>query len=105
MLAVSTIQRSAIAPDLPTIAEAGLPGYDYPIAYGLVAPARLPKDVEAKLVAATVETLNDPALKARLLATGNEAAPMGSSDEYMKWASLNGKLSLERVIAAGVRAE
>ena len=51
-LAVSTSKRSPLAPDIPTIAEAGLPGFDASLWYGVVAPAKTPPDVVAVLGAA-----------------------------------------------------
>ena len=105
MLGVSTPQPSAVAPGLPTIAETGLPGFDFSFWFGLFAPANLPKDVEAKLYAAVSESLADPEVKAKLLSTGNEAAPLPSSAAFLQWATGNGRMVLERVEAAGVKVE
>ncbi|MES2187130.1 MAG: tripartite tricarboxylate transporter substrate binding protein [Pseudomonadota bacterium] len=105
MLGVSTAQRSAVAPELPTMADNGLPGFDFTFWFGLFGPAKLPKDVADKLFNAAVDALNDPEVKARLLATGNEAAPMKSSADFLQWATANGKFVLERAEAAGVKVE
>jgi len=69
-LAVTTPQRSAILPDLPTIAEAGIPGFDATTWHGLVAPAGTPKDVIETLHRATVTALNDPAVRKSLVDLG-----------------------------------
>src|SRR4029077_6118286 len=59
-------RRLAVAPDIPTVAEAGLPNLDATVWFGFWAPARTPKDIIARLNAATVETLADPSVRARL---------------------------------------
>jgi tripartite-type tricarboxylate transporter receptor subunit TctC len=74
-LAVTTAQRSKLAPDLPTMAEAGLPGFDISTWYGLLAPAGTPKEVIAKWNADVVKILNTPEVRERLAAQGAEAAP------------------------------
>ncbi len=74
-LAVTTAQRSKLAPELPTMAEAGLPGFDISTWYGLMAPAGTPKDVIAKWNAEVVKILTTPEVRERLAAQGAEAAP------------------------------
>jgi len=91
-LGVTTASRSPLLPDVPTIAEAGLPGYDTGVWWGLLGPAGLPADILAKLHRDFVEALNAPAVKDRL--TGLGAVPVGSSPaefsalvraDYEKW--------------------
>ena len=55
MLAVSTLKRTAVMPQLPTVDEAGVPGYDRYGWYGVMAPAGVPKDAIAKLNAGIVK--------------------------------------------------
>ena len=74
-LAVTTAERSKLAPDLPTMAEAGLPGFDISTWFGLLAPAGTPKDVIAKWNAEVVKILNSPDVRERLTAQGAEPAP------------------------------
>jgi len=74
-LAVTTAQRSKLAPDLPTMAEAGVPGFDISTWFGLLAPAGTPPDVVAKWNADTVKILNAPEMRERMTAQGAEAAP------------------------------
>lgn len=69
-IAVSTVKRSPLMPDLPTIAEAGVPGYDFNGWFGLFAPAGTPKPVIDTLAAATVRAVQSPDLKAKLLDQG-----------------------------------
>lgn len=71
-LGVTTIQRSALAPSLPTLDESGMPGYDASGWVGLVGPAGLPKDVVGRLNAAAVKILNMPETKAVLNKQGLE---------------------------------
>jgi tripartite-type tricarboxylate transporter receptor subunit TctC len=73
--AVVDEQRSALAPDIATFAEAGLPALTYTNWYGLFAPKGLPKDIVAKLNMAVVEALADPAVRSRLSEVGYEVFP------------------------------
>lgn len=92
-LAVTGQQRSPVVPELPTVAEAGLPGYSAMGWIGVVAPAHTPPDVVAKLNASIVKALADPALRKILIDQAVE--PVGSSpsefaafikSETAKWA-------------------
>ena len=74
-LAVTTAERSKLAPELPTMAEAGLPGFDISTWFGLFAPAGTPKDVVAKWNAEVTKILNSPDMRERLAAQGAEPAP------------------------------
>ena len=71
-LAVSSPTRSPAFPDLPTIAEAGVPGYDATTWTGIVAPAGVPRALIAKLNAEINAALAKPALREKLLALGSE---------------------------------
>ena len=73
-LAVTGGQRTRSAPDIPTVIESGLPGYTVTSWYGLLAPARTPQSVIAKLNSEIVKTLQQPGIKDRLAADGAEAA-------------------------------
>jgi len=82
-LAVGSPKRSALVPDLPTIAESGLAGYEAYSWSGIVVPAATPKEIVAKLNADIVKALNDPEVKKRLLENGAEAMP-GTPDQFAK---------------------
>jgi tripartite-type tricarboxylate transporter receptor subunit TctC len=69
-LAVTAAQRSPSLPELPTLAEAGVPGFDVSSWYGIYAPAGLPQDMLAKLNAAFNEALRAPEIRERLTAQG-----------------------------------
>jgi tripartite-type tricarboxylate transporter receptor subunit TctC len=74
-LAVTTAQRSPLVPDLPTMAEAGLPGFDISTWYGLFAPAGTPPAIVAKWNADVTRILNSPDIRAKLVADGAEPSP------------------------------
>jgi tripartite-type tricarboxylate transporter receptor subunit TctC len=80
-IAVTGAKRSSLFPDLPTVAEAGLPGYAAELHYGLVAPAGTPADVIAKLNGALNHALADDEIKSRLAADGTETL-LGTPDAY-----------------------
>lgn len=71
-LGVTGAQRTALAPDIPTIAESGLAGYEAYGWYGIAAPARTPGTVIARLQAEVAKIAQHPAMKARLAAQGLE---------------------------------
>ena len=77
-LGVTGAARSALAPDLPTIAET-IPGYEYMLWQGIVAPAKTPPAIIAKLNAEVVKALNSPDVREQMAAIGNE--PMPSTPE------------------------
>lgn len=104
VLAVTTPKRSSMAPDIPTLAEAGVPGYDVTTWYGLVVPAGTSKEIIARLHAATVSALAHPAVKERFAPTDLE--PYASTPEQLgayirsevaKWAKV--------IKESGVRAD
>lgn len=78
-LAVTTPKRLPALPDVPTVAEAGLPGYETSTWGGLLAPAGTPKAVVAKLAAETTRILALPDVRERMLAAGVE--PVGGTPE------------------------
>ena len=94
-LAVSTPKRSPAVPDVPTVAEAGVPGYSSGAWFGLVAPAGTPKTAVDKLAAETQRILKLPDVNERLSALGAE--PVGDTpaqfaahikSEIAKWAKV-----------------
>jgi tripartite-type tricarboxylate transporter receptor subunit TctC len=82
-LGVGSPKRSALVPDLPTIAESGVKGYDAYSWAGVVAPAGTPPPIVAKLNADIVKALSDPEVKQRLLQAGAEAMP-GTAEQFGK---------------------
>ena len=76
-LAITSIKRSPLAPDLPTMAESGFPGFEAVPWFGLLAPAGTPKDVLDKLHDETVKTLAIPAVRKKFEELGLE--PVGNT--------------------------
>lgn len=74
--AVAAANRAAAVPDIPTVDEAGLPGFYGSLWHGLWAPKGTPPEVVAKLEAAAKQALADPAVKARLADLGQDVAPV-----------------------------
>jgi tripartite-type tricarboxylate transporter receptor subunit TctC len=105
LLAVTTPQRSKLFPELPTVAESGVPGYDYPFWFGLFGPAGLPEAVVTRLFEASRKVLTDPELVKRLEASGNDATPSASVSEFRAWAAKDGALNAELTISSGAKAE
>ncbi|WP_260986303.1 Bug family tripartite tricarboxylate transporter substrate binding protein [Bordetella genomosp. 13] len=91
-LAVTSDKRSAMLPDVPTVAESGYPGYEAMVWFGMLAPARLPEDIRKPLTDALVAVLHGPEMKPYLEAQGaevsNVAGPAFSDmikTEVAKW--------------------
>jgi tripartite-type tricarboxylate transporter receptor subunit TctC len=102
-LAVTGPQRSHVFPDLPTVAEAGLPGYEAVLHYGIVAPAGTPRPIVDKLNAALREALASEETKAVLIGTG--ADPLSSTPEQYAADIDHEETRWSRIVkAAGVKA-
>jgi tripartite-type tricarboxylate transporter receptor subunit TctC len=74
-LAVTTAERSKLAPELPTMAEAGLPGFDISTWFGLFAPAGTPRDIIVKWNVEVGKILSSPDMREKLIAQGAEPSP------------------------------
>jgi len=103
-LAVTTARRSLVLPDLPTLAETGLPGYETDNWYGVVVPSKTPRLIVERLNKELGHALSVPEIKAALLKHGLEARPGTPEDfgkyirsEYEKW----GRLIREAGISQG----
>jgi tripartite-type tricarboxylate transporter receptor subunit TctC len=103
-LAVTTIKRTPMLPDVPTVAESGLTEYDTGVWWGVLAPAHLPADIQARLSRDCAESMKSPAVKERFATLG--ATPIGGSAadfakliraDYDKWGPV--------IKAAGIQAE
>jgi tripartite-type tricarboxylate transporter receptor subunit TctC len=91
-LGVTTAKRSVAAPEFPTIAEAGVPGYEHSSWVGMLAPAKLPQPVLTKLNGESVKALQAQDVKTLLLREGLEAVGTSSREfdsviksEIAKW--------------------
>ena len=100
-IAVTGAARSPIFPDLPTVAEAGVPGYEAVIHYGMVAPAGTPRSIVARLNAELRAALNTDDVRARIADEGGESLAgtpeqqaIDIDQEETKWGALVRKLGL-----------
>ena len=80
-LAVSTLRRTPLLPDVPTVAESGYPGFEVTVWYGVVTQSAVPKPILAKLSATLLKTLSLPEMKARLAENTIEAEP-GTPEQF-----------------------
>ena len=81
LLAVTSAQRSNLAPQLPTMAESGVPGFELTAWWGLLGPAKLPPEILGRLVQEVTKATNHPEFRNTLIAQGID--PLGTSPETM----------------------
>ena len=103
-IAVTSAKRIAALPDVPTVAESGLPGYEASVWYGVVAPAKTPRDIIVKLNAEIAKILRERGSRDKIAASDFEvtaSTPEEFGDfiraETAKWTKV--------VIASGARAD
>jgi tripartite-type tricarboxylate transporter receptor subunit TctC len=103
-LAVSTLKRSSAMPDVPTIDESALKGYDAASWYGLFMPAGAPKSAVATISSEVVKIMQAPDIRDRFMADGFEPAGLGP-DEFSKY--LRGEIvKWDKIVkAAGIRPQ
>ena len=101
-LAVSSAKRSGVLPELPTLAETGVPGFDVALRYGLVAPAGTPRPIIERLNKELNAALASEDVKKRLATEGADALPrtpeayaVDIDREETKWSVLVHKLNLK----------
>ena len=99
-LAVCGATRGPGAPEIPTMSEAGLPGYESSLWYGLLGPANLPPAVVGKLSAAVADVLRQPDVQERLTSVGVTTMSGGPEQfaalirsEFDKWAKATATIS------------
>jgi tripartite-type tricarboxylate transporter receptor subunit TctC len=104
LVAVNTAQRSGLAPEVQTVAENGVPGFDFAPIIGFTGPAGLPPALAEKISRDVAEVVKDPAMKERLHVLGIDA--VGSTpQEYLKQVS-DDKARFEKAVAvAGAKAD
>jgi tripartite-type tricarboxylate transporter receptor subunit TctC len=103
-LAVTGAKRSELFPELPTVAEAALPGYEAVLHYGIVAPAGTPPDVVGKLNTALNAALANDEVKKKLAVEGAETLPVSPADYAKDISSEETKWS-EIIRKSGMKAE
>jgi len=103
-IAVTTAKRAVALPAVPTLAESGVPGFDASTVTGILAPARMPRDVVQKLNIALGQVLAQAAVKERFAAVGAEVQP-SSSDELAAWIRDDLAVWVNVVKQAGIKLE
>ena len=98
-LAVTTPQRTSTLPDVPTMIEAGIPGFIVTQWHGIVAPAGTPKPIVERLYQAIAKSLKQPDVSTRLSADGTDA--VGSSPETIRSAYESGTCEMDAGDQAG----
>ncbi|OGA38784.1 MAG: hypothetical protein A3G24_16795 [Betaproteobacteria bacterium RIFCSPLOWO2_12_FULL_62_13] len=103
-LAVTGARRAAVLPDVPTVAETGLKGYEATNWYGLVVPAATPRPIIERLHKETVKILNMPDIRKALLDRGIDAAP-SSPEEFAAYIRKENDKWVKIIKAVGIKAE
>ena len=103
-LAVSTPRRSRIVPALPTVAEAGVPGYEVTTWFGLFGPAALPKDIIARLHIEVTRILALPDVRERLYNDGGEPGNL-TVDEFGAFIRADAARWAKVIKAAGIKGD
>jgi tripartite-type tricarboxylate transporter receptor subunit TctC len=103
-LAVTTAKRSALVPEIPTVAESGVPGFDVPSATGILAPAGTPREIVAKINASINRALATEDVRRRLNSQGFEPAP-ATPEEFGAFLASEVRKYAKVVRDAGVRID
>ena len=101
-LGVSTAHRSSLLPDVPTLAEAGVPGFQHPIWYGVWAPAGAPALVVDRLAKDIARALSEPDLRDSLAKHGGEPMSM-TQPEFARFVVHESEEAARLIIAAGIK--
>ncbi len=104
-LAVTTLARSPAVPDLPTIAESGLPGFDLTTWFGLLVPAGTPHDIVVKLNAEIVRALDSKDMRERLEKMGAEPPPDNTPEHFAAFIRSEAEKYAKVVKASGARVD
>lgn len=104
-LAVTARERSPLVPELPGMAEAGLPEYGIDFWYGLFVPAGTPKAIAAALFAAATTAMREPLLKQTLMRAGTDVDLSPSQDHFVAFLAKDNPFWAKLVKDAGVTAE
>jgi tripartite-type tricarboxylate transporter receptor subunit TctC len=102
---VTSAKRANAAPDIPTLAEAGVPGYEAVQWFGLLAPASTPREIITKLHGAVLQTLNDPNVRKRFIDGGADPSPSSSPEAFAALMRAELKKWARVVKEAGIKPE
>ena len=103
-LGVGSAKRSPALPNIPTIAEAGVPDYEYTTWYGIFAPARTPPEIVAKLNNEIIKALIAPEMNERFVSQGGDPAPT-TPDELRRYMAAESARWAKTIKAAGIHKE
>jgi tripartite-type tricarboxylate transporter receptor subunit TctC len=104
-LGVSTRHRSPMLPDLPTLSEAGVPGYESVTFNGLMAPAGTPREALVRLHEEVVKAVRNPELRKRALERGVELTASASPDEFMAYVRAEHEKMSKLMRTVGIKPE
>jgi tripartite-type tricarboxylate transporter receptor subunit TctC len=105
VLAVSTRERSPLAPDFPGMREAGLPEYNLEFWYGMFVPAATPSAIVKKIYDATIAAMQQPSVKANLAREGTDVSVSASPEQFATFLVEDSKFWVNLVKSANVKIE
>jgi tripartite-type tricarboxylate transporter receptor subunit TctC len=104
LIAANSLRRASFAPDVPTVAELAIPGYDFSPPIGFIAPAGIPKDIAYKIAADVARAVKQPDVSGKMIALGIE--PIGGNpEEYAARLRADGERYVKVLKAAGIKPE
>ena len=103
-IAVSTIKRSSILPNIPTIAESGVPGFDFSLWFGIWAPTGVPQPIINKISQSIKAAGNDAGVKSKLAGLGNEPMEMDPA-QFAKFVRSEIEVGAKVLQAAGIKPQ
>ena len=103
-LGITSAARSDLFPGVPTLAEAGVPGYEFTQWYALLAPAKTPREVLATLHAALIKSMDDADVKKRVVAEGGTLSP-GTPDQLTAFLRTELDSNAKMIRQAGLKRE
>jgi len=104
-LAVTTMRRSSALPDLPTLDESGLKGFDMTTWWGLMGPAKLPPDVVQRLSVEILKAMDSADVRERLRAMGMEGSPVRTPEQFTAFVEAEAKLYARLVKVSGAKPD
>ena len=104
-LAVTTRKRSGALPDLPTLDESGLKGFDMTTWWGLMGPAQMPADVAQRLAAEILRAMDAPDVHEKLLAMGMEGSTVRTPEQFTAFVDAERRLYAQLVKRSGAKPD
>jgi tripartite-type tricarboxylate transporter receptor subunit TctC len=104
-LAVTTLKRSGALPDLPTLDESGLKGFDMTTWWGLMGPAQMPSDVAQRLSAEILKAMDAPEVREKLRAMGMEGSTVRTPEQFTAFVDSERRLYAQLVKRSGAKPD